>query len=52
MKFTCKHTGQVYEFLQQNDIDEMLKHDEYVALEEEEAPPEPVKKPKKLKEAV
>lgn len=50
MKFTCKHTGQVYEFLQQNDIDEMLKHDEYVVLEEEV--PEPVKKPKKLKEAV
>lgn len=51
MKFECKHTKQVYEFLQENDINEMMKHDEYVALEEE-APVEPVKKPKKLKEAV
>lgn len=50
MKFKCIHTGEIYEFLQENDINEMLKHDEYVALEE--APLEPVKKPKKLKEAV
>jgi len=47
MKFKCIHTGQVYEFLQQNDIDEMLKHDEYEAVEE---PQEVLKKPKKQKE--
>lgn len=46
MKFKCIHTGEIYEFLQENDIEEMLKHDEYEAIEE---PKEP-KKPKKLKE--
>lgn len=50
MKFKSIHTGEIYEFLQENDIEEMLKHDEYEAVEE--APVEPVKKPKKLKEVV
>lgn len=42
MKFKCKHTGQVYEFLNEQDIAEMSKHDEYEAVEEAPKP-----KPKK-----
>lgn len=44
MKFRCKHTGQVYEFLAEQDIAEMLKHDEYVVVEEK-----PIKPKKELK---
>ena len=45
MKFQCIHTKQVYEFLSEQDITEMLKHDEYVVVEE--APkPKPKKEPK------
>lgn len=44
MKFRCIHTGQVYEFLSEQDITEMLKHDEYVVVEKEPAkPPKPKK---------
>ena len=47
MKFKCKHTGQVYEFLQDNDIAEMLKHDEYEVVEEKvEQKPKPKKEAK------
>ena len=47
MKFQCIHTKQVYEFLTEQDITEMLKHDEYVVVEEEPAkPPKPKKEPK------
>jgi hypothetical protein len=45
MKFKCKHTGQVYEFLVEHDIKEMLKHSEYSALPE--ALPEAVEAPAK-----
>ena len=45
MKFKCKHTGQLYEFLQENDIAEMMKHEEYSAVEEEKEQVKP--KPKK-----
>ena len=45
MKFQCVHTKQIYEFLSEQDITEMLKHDEYVVVEETE-PPKP-SKPKK-----
>lgn len=47
MKFKCKHTGQVYEFLSEQDITEMLKHDEYVVEEEEK--PKPLKQKKETK---
>ena len=47
MKFQCIHTKQVYEFLTEQDITEMLKHDEYVVVEEEEKPKQI--KPKKEK---
>lgn len=48
MKFQCIHTKQVYEFLSEQDITEMLKHDEYVFVEETEPtkPPKPKKEPK------
>lgn len=47
MKFQCVHTKQIYEFLSEQDITEMLKHDEYVVVEEEPAkPPKPKKEPK------
>ena len=47
MKFQCNHTGQVYEFLSEQDITEMLKHAEYTLVEEEE---KPKPKPKKEKQ--
>lgn len=47
MKFQCTHTGQVYEFLAEQDIAEMLKHDEYIVVEEEK--PKPIKPKKELK---
>ena len=43
MKFQCIHTGQIYEFLSEQDITEMLKHDEYVVVEEPAKPPKPKK---------
>lgn len=46
MKFQCKHTGQVYEFLSEHDIQEMLKHDEYFVVEEEAPKPKQKKEPK------
>lgn len=46
MKFRCIHTGQVYEFLNEQDITEMLKHDEYVVVEEPAKPSKPKKEPK------
>lgn len=48
MKFQCVHTQQIYEFLSEQDITEMLKHDEYVVVEEAEPakPPKPKKEPK------
>ena len=46
MKFQCKHTGQIYEFFSEQDITEMLKHDEYVVVEEPAKPPKPKKEPK------
>ena len=48
MKFQCIHTKQVYEFLTEQDITEMLKHDEYIVVEEEEEKPKQIK-PKKEK---
>ena len=54
MKFKCKHTGQIYEYSSEQDIKEMLKHDEYLAITEEavqevvqEPTPKPVKQAKK-----
>jgi hypothetical protein len=35
-KFKCKHTGNVYEFLSEQDIETLREHDEYIELEEEE----------------
>lgn len=46
MKFQCIHTKQVYEFLSEQDITEMLKHDEYVVVEEEAKLPKQKKEPK------
>ena len=46
MKFQCIHTKQIYEFLSEQDITEMLKHGEYVVVEETE----PVKLLKQKKE--
>ena len=52
MKFKCIHTEQVYEFTADHDIQQMLKHPEYLAItEEEEAPAAPAPKAKKTKEA-
>lgn len=34
-KFKSIQSGDVYEFTQQNDIDTMRKHNEYVEVEEE-----------------
>ena len=47
MKFQCIHTKQVYEFLSEQDITEMLKHDEYIVVEEDE--PKKTKPKKELK---
>lgn len=47
MKFKCIHTGQVYEYLIEQDIKEMLKHDEYSVVEDEEVVQEVVQKPVK-----
>jgi hypothetical protein len=49
MKFKCVHTGQVYEYIVEQDIREMLKHAEYVAVEEpvQEVVQQPVKTKKK-----
>ena len=50
MKFKCIHTGQVYEYLVEQDIREMSKHAEYSAVEEdEEVVQKPVKQAKKTK---
>ena len=49
MKFKCKHTGQVYEFSSEQDIIDMLKHDEYSAVTEEPVVEKPVKQAKKTK---
>ena len=46
MKFQCVHTKQIYEFLSEQDITEMLKHDEYVVVEELPKPSKPKKEPK------
>jgi len=46
MKFKCKHTGQVYEYLADYDIKDMLKHPEYLALPEA-LPEEAVEAPAK-----
>ena len=46
MKFQCIHTKQVYEFLSEQDITEMLKHDEYVVVEETEPKPKQKKESK------
>ena len=52
MKFKCIHTSQVYEFTADHDIQQMLKHPEYLAITEEEAPVEaPTKTKKQAKEA-
>jgi hypothetical protein len=51
MKFKCKHTGQVYEFLVEHDIKEMLKHSEYLALPEAVEAPVEAKPKKQVKEA-
>jgi len=48
MKFKCIHTGQVYEYLIEQDIKEMLKHDEYSVVEDEVVQ-EVVQKPVKTK---
>ena len=48
MKFKCVHTGQVYEYLIEQDIKEMLKHDEYSVVEDEVVQ-EVVQKPVKTK---
>ena len=46
MKFKCIHTGQIYEFVAEQDIKAMQDHSEYVVVEE------PVEKKKpKVKEA-
>jgi hypothetical protein len=44
-KFKCVHTGQVYEYFTDHDIESMLEHDEYEYVEEEDAEeaPKPVK---------
>ena len=49
MKFKCIHTGQIYEYSTEHDIKEMLKHAEYLAVEEvvEEVVQKPVKQVKK-----
>jgi hypothetical protein len=55
MKFKCVHTGQVYEYLVEQDIREMLKHAEYSAVEEEavqEVVQKPVKQAKKKETAL
>lgn len=47
MKFKCKHTGNVVEFLQEHDIKTMLQHPDYVQVEEEvnqEEAPKPTRK--------
>ena len=53
MKFKCIHTEQVYEFTADHDIQQMLKHPEYLAIAEAvEAPVEaPAKTKKQAKEA-
>ena len=48
MKFKCVHTGLVYEYSLEQDIKEMLKHEEYVVIEDE-AVQEVVQKPVKTK---
>jgi hypothetical protein len=50
MKFKCKHTGQVYEFLVEHDIKEMLKHSEYSAVTEAVEAPVEAKPKKQAKE--
>lgn len=49
MKFKCIHTGQVYEYLIEQDIKAMLSHAEYSAVEDEvqEVVQKPVKQVKK-----
>lgn len=34
MKFKCIHTGQIYEYSTEHDIKEMLKHAEYLVVQE------------------
>lgn len=50
MKFQCKHTGLIYEYFTEHDISEMLKHDEYILVEEEDEPKPKQPKPKKEKQ--
>jgi len=39
MKFKCNHTGQVYTFTDEHDIESMLVHDEYTPVVEQEVAP-------------
>ena len=47
-KFKCIHTEQVYEYFTDHDIEQMMEHDEYEYVEEEEADEE-APKPRKTR---
>lgn len=42
MIFKCLATGNTVEFTQEHDIEAMLKHHQYVAVEESSAPKAPI----------
>lgn len=44
MKFKCKQSQEVYEFLMEHDIKSMLSHPDYEAVVEEEKPAKKSKK--------
>ena len=51
VKFKCKHTGQVYTYVSDHDIEMMREHAEYEELEqEEEAEVKPIKTQRKQKD--
>lgn len=44
MKFMCKYSGSVYEFVAEHDIKGMLTHPDYVKVDEEVKQEEPAVK--------
>ena len=51
MKFKCIYSGQVYEFVQEQDIKTMKEHPEYQEVTEEVEPSKPAAK-KTVKQSV
>ena len=50
-KFRCKLSGNIFEFINEFDIEDMREHPQYEEVEDEEDSKKKVVKPRKAKEA-